>query len=88
MQVSQPVESVSKQAFQEKLDSLSLELIAKKLMHPEHGQGWTPSQINQAITRYKMFLHLIYLGMDKTKPQSLPSHCKAIVTALVRYFQR
>lgn len=61
MQVSQPVESVSKQAFQEKLDSLDLELIAKKLMHPEHGQGWTPLQVNQAITRYKMFLYLIYL---------------------------
>lgn len=61
MQVKPTVTSFANPTFLEKLDSLDLETIAQKLMHPESGQGWTPSQVNQAITHYKLFLYLIYL---------------------------
>jgi hypothetical protein len=61
MQVKSTVTSFANPTFLEKLDSLNLETIAQKLMHPKSGQGWTSSQVNQAITHYKLFLYLIYL---------------------------
>ncbi|MUG92088.1 glycine-rich domain-containing protein-like [Scytonema sp. UIC 10036] len=53
--------SVKNKTFQENLESLNLEPIAQRLMYPEDGRGWSRKQIERAIARYKMFLHLIYL---------------------------
>ncbi len=61
MKVNHQVESLANQTFLEKLHSLDFDLIAKKLMHSEHSQGWTQEQVERAISRYKMFLYLIYL---------------------------
>lgn len=66
MKISKRVLYGDNRTFPEKLESLDLELIAQKLMHPDHGQGWTRSQINRAIARYKMFLHLLYLYPNRT----------------------
>ncbi|HEY9708812.1 MAG TPA: glycine-rich domain-containing protein-like [Oculatellaceae cyanobacterium] len=61
MKVRKQVLFVENQTFQEKLESLDLELIAQKLMHSNHTQGWTQKEVDRAIARYKMFLHLLYL---------------------------
>lgn len=52
---------VSQNTFQQKLDALDLESIARRLMHPEDGLGWSREQVTKAIARYKMFLYLMYL---------------------------
>ena len=54
------------QTFQEKLDALDLQPIAYKLMHPDHGQGWTWQQVDRAIANYKKFLHLLYIYPNST----------------------
>ncbi|MFL9449592.1 glycine-rich domain-containing protein-like [Tolypothrix bouteillei VB521301_2] len=53
--------SVNNKTFQENLEALDLEAIAQRLMHPEYGLGWSHKQVERAIARYKMFLHLVYL---------------------------
>jgi hypothetical protein len=47
--------------FTRKIKALDLEPIATRLMHHEHGLGWSSEHVMQAIARYKMFLHLMYL---------------------------
>ncbi len=42
-------------AFRDKLNNLSLETVAYKLMF---SQGWTPEKTQVAINRYKLFLYL------------------------------
>lgn len=61
MKIRKQVLLVESQTFQEKLESLDLELIAQKLMHSDYTQGWTRQQVDRAIAHYKMFLHLLYL---------------------------
>lgn len=48
------------QLFRNKLEQLDLKSIAYQLMHSAD-EKWTFEQTNQAITRYSMFLCLIYL---------------------------
>jgi hypothetical protein len=52
---------VNHEMFPKKLETLDLEPIAHRLMQSEHGPGWSRKQVVQALTRYKMFLYLIYL---------------------------
>ena len=66
MQVSEQILFGESRTFQEKLESLDLELIAQKLMHPNYGQGWTRQQVDRAIANYKRFLHLLYLHPNST----------------------
>lgn len=66
MKVSEPILFEESRTFQEKLESLDLKLIAQKLMHPNHGQGWTRQQVDRAIANYKRFLHLLYLYPHST----------------------
>lgn len=47
--------------FKCKLEALDLQSVAARLMHPEVGLGWSAKQVEFAIARYKMFLHLMYL---------------------------
>lgn len=61
MKIRKQVLFAQNRTFQEKLESLDLARIVQKLMHPDHGQGWTRPQVDRAIARYKMFLHLLYL---------------------------
>lgn len=61
MNVRKQVLLVESQTFQEKLESLDLELIAQKLMHSDQFPGWPRQQVDRAIAHYKMFLHLLYL---------------------------
>jgi Glycine-rich domain-containing protein-like len=46
------------------LEQLNLLPIARKLMSPIDGYGWTFQQTEVAIARYKMFLHLQFLFPD------------------------
>lgn len=48
-------------SFFHKIQQLDLGPIAYKLMHPETGTGLTYSQVHRALSRYLMFLGLIYL---------------------------
>ncbi|AFY81430.1 glycine-rich domain-containing protein [Oscillatoria acuminata] len=48
-------------SFISKLQQLDLGPIAYKLMHPETGEGLTYPQVNRALSRYLMFLCLLYL---------------------------
>ncbi|MBD2546295.1 glycine-rich domain-containing protein [Planktothricoides raciborskii] len=48
-------------SFFNKIKQLDLGPIAYKLMHPETGEGLTYQQVNRALSRYLMFLGLIYL---------------------------
>ena len=66
MNVRKPVLLVESQTFQDKLESLDLQLIAQKLMHSDPTQGWTQKQVDRAIAHYKMFLHLLYLYPNST----------------------
>lgn len=66
MKVIEQVLLAQNPTFAEKLKSLDLRLIAQKLMYPDYGQGWTPSQVEGAIAHYKMFLHLLFLYPNST----------------------
>lgn len=66
MKVIEQVLLAKNQIFPEKLKSLDLRLIAQKLMYPDYGQGWRQSQVESAIARYKMFLHLLFLYPNST----------------------
>jgi hypothetical protein len=50
--------------FLYKLERLNLQAVARKLMSPIDGSGWTFQQTEVAISRYKMFLHLQFLFPD------------------------
>lgn len=52
---------VNQDTFERKLEALNLQSIAARLMHREVGLGWSQEQVELAIARYKMFLHLMYL---------------------------
>ncbi|WP_234488490.1 MULTISPECIES: hypothetical protein [Oxynema] len=47
--------------FFTRIKQLDLGPIAYKLMHPETGSGWTRDRVSRALTRYLMFLCLLYL---------------------------
>lgn len=47
--------------FVKKLKALDLRPIAYQLMHLDSGLGWTQAQTTRAISRYRMFLLLVYL---------------------------
>lgn len=61
MTIKEPVIFAENQTFPEKLKSLELGQIARKLMHSIHGLGWTRQQVARAIANYKRFLYLLYL---------------------------
>lgn len=46
--------------FIDRLKTLDLKPIAYKLMHPNSGNGWNPTQTQQAIAQYLIFLYFIY----------------------------
>ncbi|KST63964.1 glycine-rich domain-containing protein [Mastigocoleus testarum] len=56
--------------FTEKLRQLDLGPIAYKLMNDSNGLGWSREKTSQAISRYLMFLTLIYLYPNR---QFVPS---------------
>lgn len=58
-------QAVSADQFLNKLKALDLAPIAYRLMHPDAGLGWTQSQTTQALARYLMFLHLVYLYPER-----------------------
>jgi hypothetical protein len=66
MNIKKQVLLTENQTFQEKLEALDLKPIAYKLMHPDHGQGWTRQQVDRAIANYKKFLHLLYIYPNST----------------------
>ncbi len=51
----------SNNTFFAKIKELELGSLAYKLMHPETGAGLNYSQVSRALTRYLMFLYLVYL---------------------------
>lgn len=53
--------SLKHDIFTCRIEALDLEPIATRLMHHEHGLGWSREHVTLAIARYKMFLHLMYL---------------------------
>ena len=47
--------------FLHKLNNLDLQSVANKLMSSEYGHGWTVRQTDTAISRYKIFLSVLFI---------------------------
>ncbi len=70
MLIAKQTVSFKMKVFTEKLKQLDLGPIAYKLMHKSDGLGWSRDKTTQAISRYMMFLTLIYLYPNR---QFVPS---------------
>lgn len=85
MSVGNQVRSMSGQAFSSKLKELDLEPIARQLMQ----DGWTRQKAMYAISRYMMFLFLVYLHpqmlLVPTQEMDRVWHCHILHTR--KYFQ-
>ncbi len=70
MLIAKQAVSSQMKVFTEKLRRLDLGPIAYKLMNHNNGLGWSREKTTQAISRYLMFLTLIYLYPNR---QFVPS---------------